>query len=260
VPQLTETALMKNLLAATTIFALSASTAAAQFITPTGTFGPKPAAVTFGGSGIPGPVMSTTLTNGPLLVIGASQRFDNAPLTNDGAGTYFAAPGTDINTVNPQPGFARWNFNFHISGQNTGLYNYRLFYDFNPADGSTQDQASYGVVRLLYPLFDPQSNTSGVVQGSWNLGMGFLTAGNGLDVVPPSFSFSALTAGTYSFALVAYTPVGDRTNPFGTEVGRVAMNVSVVPEPASIVLMATGLIGTGLVVRRRRRTTAAVQV
>jgi len=250
--------MMKNLLTATTIFALSASTAAAQFISPTGTFGPKPPAITFGGTGIPGPVMSTTLGNGSLLVLGASQRFDNAPLTNNGAGTYFAAPGTDISST-PQLGWARWNFNFHISGQNAGQYNYRLFYDFNPAEGNTQDQASYGVVRLLNPLFNPQTNPSGVVQGSWNLGMGFLTAGNGLDVVPPSFSFSALTAGTYSFALVAYTQVGDRTNPFGTEVGRVAMNVNVVPEPASIVLMATGLIGTGLVVRRRRRTTAAAQ-
>jgi len=183
----------------------------------------------------------------PLLVIGASQRFDNAALTNDGAGTYFANFGNDASS-SPVAGYAKWNFNFHVGGPNTQSYYYRLFYDFNPAAAGTQP--SFGVIDLLTL---PQG---GVAQNSWNLGMGFLTSG-APGVTPPPGVFNALMTGTYSFALVAYTQTGRRNMPFGDEVGRVAMNVNVVPEPASIVLMATGLIGTGIVVRRRRTTAAA---
>ena len=113
---------------------LGASIAQAQ-ITPSGTFQPLPGDVNFSGSGIPGPVMGTTLGNGVRLYLGASQRFGNPALGNNGAGTYYASAGGDV--LNAQPTFAQWNFNFFIGGDaNTspldgfGAYDYRLFYDF----------------------------------------------------------------------------------------------------------------------------------
>ena len=227
---------MKTLLKASAIVALSASSAAAQFITPTGTFSATlPPGVTFGGSGIPGPVMTTSLNN-VELVIGASQRSDNAALTNNGAGTYFAVSGTDISST-PVANSARWNFNYAITGTQRLAYNYRVFYDFNPAAGNTQNQASYGFFNLPSALLDVP--VVGVPsQNSLNLGMAFLSgpAVPGF-LTPPPVSFSALADGTYSFALVAYTPgiSNNGINPYATEVGRVAMdvNMSAVPEPST---------------------------
>lgn len=217
----------------------------AQSATPMGSFVSAPApGVTFGGAGIPGPVMQAqvfvqpTGALGPLLTLGASPRYDNAPLTTDGKGTYFAQAGADActplaNPSCPAPGFARWNFNFAVIGENRDLFTYALYYSLTPLGASASPTLSGPV--------------SGPFQGSLNLGMAFLDQ-DGVGGV----SFSPTATGTYKFSLIA-TPTMNDLPP--TEVAIAVVTTSTVPEPGTVALVGAGmllLLGVG----RRRRVVA----
>jgi hypothetical protein len=206
-------------IAALALCLFSAPTASAILISPAGTsFGPLPAA-TFGGSGIPNDAVQQW-TNGVLTFgLTATQRYANPPVTNDGAGTFFANTGGDI--LNGKPGYATWNFDYYMAGNTTGVTT-MLYYDFNPAVGNS--------VLTAYPSSLIPS------EESWNLGMGFL-GGSGFD---PNAS------GEYGFALVAYDGQG-------AEIGRSAILVVVgqVPEVGSTVLMLGGVLGVLTLLRRR---------
>lgn len=209
-------------------------------VVPETDFGPRPF-LTFGGTGIPNDaVESNSVDNqvalgGVHLFLSATQRYDNPALTNDGAGTFFAMAGIDDNPPSPVNPYALWNFDWAIVGNNVDSYTYRLYYDFNPAAGNFGD---YG-----YVVVTPS-------QDSWNLGMDFLAAAFAGVVVPPSFpSFDPTAAGQYGFALAAFTGT--------TEVGRSAILVNtqaadVVPEPATMTLLAFGLAGMAAAQRRKR--------
>ncbi|MES2123320.1 MAG: PEP-CTERM sorting domain-containing protein [Gemmatimonadota bacterium] len=209
-------------------------------VVPETDFGPRPF-LTFGGTGIPtDAVESNSLNNqialgGVHLFLSATPRYDNPTLGNDGAGTFYAMAGTDDNPPSPANPYALWNFDWAIVGDNTDSYTYRLYYDFNPATGNFGD---YGYVAVT-----PS-------QDSWNLGMDFLAAAFAGVVAPPSFpSFDPNAAGEYGFALAAFT--GE------TEVGRSAILVNtqaadVVPEPATMSLLALGLAGMAAAQRRKR--------
>jgi hypothetical protein len=184
------------------------------------TFGALPAA-TFGGSGIPNHSVAITTVGNVTLGLSAAQRFSNPVVTNDGAGTFFAAVGDD--SANGQPTYGRWNFNFYIAGLTpTAGQLVTLWYDGNPASGNNYTQT--------IPI-------PGDFQNSWNLGMAFLGAG-----------FNPNVAGEYDFALIL-------TNASGAEEGRSAIRVNVgssVPDGgASALFLALSLAGIAAFRRRR---------
>lgn len=234
---------MKIRLAAIALLAFSAAPLQAQR-SCTNAFGSLPVNA-FGGSGIPTDnssisqcVITTPASENVVLTMGlrAHQRYDNAAVTTNGAGTFFAMAGADAATGGlANPAYATWNFGFYVGGSNANVYQYKLSYDFNGASGNT----NFGSVIWSNAGF----------ADSWNLGMGFLTTG-APGVTPPTggpFDFNA--AGEYTFKLEAYDIQGART-PFAST--SMTVVTSTVPEPSTYVLMAAGLAGLVAVQRRRR--------
>ncbi len=221
---------------------LAMSSAGAQLV-------PKPADVTFGGSGIPGPVRIATVgAPGRTvdLILGASPRFDNPVLLNNGTDTYYATAGQDASST-PVPFYAKWNFNFYIGGPGVGLFNYFLFYDFDPAP-------SNGGLGSLYLAGDV---LRGPVQNSWNLGMNFLSSPLTPDITLPAYTetgfFDPNAAGTYRFALAAIDRTSTSLTPAGTVIIDVVVAGTAVPEPESVTLVAAGLVGLIGAARMRGR-------
>lgn len=214
-------------------------------------FGPLPQA-TFGGTGIPNDEVAagSQIIDGDNVItvaLSATQRFSNPALGNDGAGTYFAGPGSNFggNGQSTTEG-ALWNFNFYLSieslsGGSPRLADYQidLFYDFDSgADTPLGDLGRINVTNSLL-LDDPNAD---VAQGSQNLLFGFLSASLPGLIDAPSGSFDLNALGEYSFALTV-SQVG------GLPAETVAIDVAVVPAPASAALLgAAGLVG----MRRRR--------
>ncbi|MEL7484959.1 MAG: hypothetical protein AAFN41_11485 [Planctomycetota bacterium] len=213
-------------------------------------FGPLPQA-TFGGTGIPNDEVAagTQIVDGDNLItvaLSATQRFSNPALGNDGAGTYFAGPGSNFggNGESTTEG-SLWNFNFYmsiesLSGGSPRLADYQidLFYDFDPGvDTALGDLGRIDVTNNLL-LTDPNAD---VAQGSQNLLFNFLSTSVPGLIDAPSGSFDPNALGEYSFALTV-SQVG------GLPAETVAIDV-VVPAPASAALFGVA----GLVGMRRRR-------
>jgi hypothetical protein len=216
-------------------------------------FGPLPEA-TFGGTGIPNDEVAagTQFVDGDntiTLALSATQRFFNPPLTNDGAGTYFATPGANTGgpgSTNPNVG-ALWNFNFYIEAVDAlddpiALTNYQidLFYDFDP--GANTPSSDWGRINVTNGLLAAM-DTSNVTEGSQNLNFGFLALPVPGIVSPPPGSFDPNALGEYTLALTISDPASSL--PLET----VAINVVVVPSASTLALFAPA----GLVAVRRRR-------
>ncbi|MEM6332415.1 MAG: PEP-CTERM sorting domain-containing protein [Planctomycetota bacterium] len=220
-------------------------------------FGSFPNA-TFGGSGIPtdSVAASKQIIDGDTeitVALSATQRLTNPPLTNDGAGTYFATPGSNTPPTTSFEG-SRWNFNFYvevrsISGLNDPSiadYDISLLYDFDA--GFDTPLADLGFID--FDVVGPTATISTfedfadgeISQGSQNLLFSFLTTGSPPFIVPPAGqTFDPNELGEYTFAI----GVTDGFFPIES----VAIDV-VIPEPGTLALLGLGSLG---LIRRTRR-------
>lgn len=239
------------------IAALAVECATAGLTPQFTSFGPLPGA-TFGGSGIPNNAVAiTTITNGNntiTLGLTAHQRYSNPAVTNDGAGTFIATPGSNYgdpsNPNTPSPSAtegATWNFAFYVdvSGTDTGsTYSFDLNYDFDP-DPNAED---FGTIML------GSATPNTTIQDSQNLLFGYLDAGFPGLVVPPSGDFDPDASGVYGFQLLAYSGSGSSRTLLGESAVLVQVGeLSAVPEPGTL---AGGLLGVGVLLAgawRRRR-------
>ena len=234
---------LKFMIAATALV-LGSSAVFAAGITPTYTTFGTLSGATFGGSGINNTAVAiTTLgSTAPVLTMGltAHQRYDSAPVTNNGAGVFTAMAGIDTHVPSSATDpYAMWNFAFYVGGSALSSYTYVLSYDFDPAAGN--DTAGHGKITVPGNML-----ANNPFQDTWNLGMDFLDA-NSAGVAQPLFSsFDPTVAGQYTFSIEAFNNVG------GASAGITAIQVNVndVPEPASLALVAIALLGV-VAVRRK---------
>jgi hypothetical protein len=224
---------------------------------------------TFGGTGIPNDSVAITdvFVNGTteiILALTAHQRFDNPPVSNNGAGEYFPGAGSNcgistdpVGCPSPDQG-ALWNFGYYISVTGTdpafddlGDFTFRLYYDFDP--GADTAFGALGTVDINNALAAAGTPPAGltVAEDSQNLLFsGFATAVPGV-VTPPVYpSFNPGALGEYNFYLTftaSNLPVWS---------GAVGIDVNVfdsstaVPVPGAVWLLGSAL---GLLAAMRRR-------
>jgi hypothetical protein len=216
------------------------------------TFGPLTGA-NFGGVGIPNDsvAISSQFEDGANLItvaMNATQRFSNPVVTNDGAGTFFAGPGSNTggNNESSLTG-ALWNFNFYIDVTGPGAkladYDISLFYDFNPAFDN--GPANLGVINITNGILASANPLTTNVQGSENLLFNYLATSIPGYLTAPGGAFTSFNpnaTGEYNFAI--------QVTRSGWNVEQVRMDVQVVPVPAAVWLFGSALGLAGLMRRR----------
>jgi hypothetical protein len=179
----------------------------------------------------------------------ATQRFSNPPSTNDGAGTYFAGTGSNFGgSGESTTEGALWNLNYflRVEGLNGATpvltdYQFNIYYDFEP--GADTPIGSLGVIDVTASILAFGDPAATLVEDSQNLLFAFLAADAPPFVLAPGGAFDPNVVGEYSF--------GIQVSRDGWGIETVAMDVQVVPEPGTALLLGLGL--TGLAVRNGRK-------
>ncbi|HEX3800116.1 MAG TPA: hypothetical protein VH413_15590 [Verrucomicrobiae bacterium] len=246
----------KKILAAASCWAVTGAIAFAD-----GSFGPLPEATfnpTGANTGNPNnAVESTTYGAGEeafTLGLAAQQRYTNPALQNNGAGTYFATTGANVQGTPPTLG-SLWNVDFYInvfgptSAGGLSGFTFKLFYDFDPAANTPKSQL--GFINLnAANIATGGSATTKTLQDSENLDFNFFATPVSGVVAPPTgvTSFDPNAPGEYSFILEADDA---STGAELTEVD-ITVDVSSVPDvSATAPLLALALGGLGMFRRRQ---------
>lgn len=217
------------------------------------TFGAFPNA-NFGGSGIPNDSVAAAKqivdgSNTITIAMNATQRYSNPPLTNNGAGVYYAGPGSNFGGASQSTTEgALWSWNYYIEVSGGGKltdYQFNLYYDFDPAAGTALvDLGKIDVTATLNCGIPCGANPNSVLeQDSQNLMFGFLASDFPPFIDAPAGSFNPNIAGNYQFAIGVSSLAG-------FPLDSVAIEVEVVPVPAAVWLFGSAL---GLLGWMRRR-------
>lgn len=224
-------------------------------------FGSLPGA-NFGGTGIPNDAVAKTevFINGTeqvTLALTAHGRYSNPVVTDNGAGEYFAGPGSNCGTPTDPIGCpsasqgALWNFAFYISTVNATFadYTFTLYYDFDP--GPNTLLGTLGTININNALLAAAINPATVtlLQDSQNLMFSAFSTAVPFVVNTPTYSpFNPNVPGEYNFY------IGFVKNNLPMFAGVVGIDVNVVPVPAAVWLFGSGI---GLLAWLRRRTLSA---
>ena len=224
------------------------------------TFGTLP--VTFGGSGIPNDAVAASSvfvdgTTSITLGLTAHGRYSNPTVTNNGAGVFFAGPGSNCGISTDPVGCpssnqgALWNFGFFfgVSGPGANLYDYdfKLYYDFDPAANTPVGSLGVIDINALITAAGGDPTTMTVAQDSENLLFTFLSVPLAGVITPPGGSFDPNALGEYSFYITATTK-----GAFPAPVGTVGIDVNIVPVPPAVWLFGSGLLGLVGIARRKK--------
>lgn len=252
-----------GILVAATSAILCASSAAIATPIYTG-WGSLPGA-TFGGTGIPNDAVAKTdvFVNGSTtvtLALTAHQRYSNPAVTNNGAGDYYAGPGSNCGIATDPVGCpsatqgSLWNVGYYISVSGTdpnfndfGDFTFTLYYDFDPGTGTAF--SSLGKIDINNALIAASINPATVTlsQGSENMMFAYLATPVPFVVTPPTYgAFNPNALGEYNYY------IGFTANNLPAFSGAVGIDVNVVPVPAAAWLFGSGVGLLGWLRRRAR--------